>query len=459
MATKAPCSQASRSPRLKRALCVKYINFLSYTKKINLKGPWNRYYGCLFRTTGPGVTSMKGLVRRTVMMPHGGGQLVRNKDMLFGKLLSHVLSNPVKIASFDVDGTLINPTGEKHPNNVLISMEALHSIILLKKIHQYKVVVFSNQTNVSSPLYDAAHVEQNKLPILFSKMEQLNDALRYFYALYASQVGVALNGGGYRSIERRLGERQRGRGRPAHTSNCAVNAFFAVGKGNIEALDMYPKPSEGQYCLFICLEGIKYALILMSYFGKAHRTLLEREVMKQKDKPVADFLQLVLDMLNNPFLCALVKKLRRGLFHLNKVRLYVLDVYINALLHKMELYTRFGRDHPGYAPYIEFFLSDAEWGNCYAGRVGVVPPSPELLRDEIFLVHLTRCLARKNEIMKRLASTFSSVLFNFKESFYAGDNVGRDFDKSDVDFQFAARAGMRLLDDGQVRQMGGPKEG
>ncbi|ANQ06757.1 Uncharacterized protein PCOAH_00011310 [Plasmodium coatneyi] len=449
--------QGIRAPRLKRALCVKYVTFLSYAKKINLKGPWNRYYGCLFRTAGPAITSIKGLMR-TVVMPHGG-RLPRNKDVLLANLLKHILSKPVKIASFDFDGTLINPTGEKHPNSVLVSTEAIQSIIVLKKIHQYKVVIFSNQTNVSSPLYDSAHVEQNKLPILFTKIEQLTDALRYFHALHGNHLSVQLNGGSYRSVNRRCG-----RATPpdtpigaAHKNNFPVNAFFAVGKGNIEALDIYPKPSEGQYCLFICLEGMKYVLLLMSYFAKTHRTLLEREAIKQKDKPLGEFLLLVLDMLSNPYLRALVKKLRKGRpFHLNKVRLLMLDVYINALLQKMELYTHFGRDHPGYASHVDFFLSDADWGGNVA-RVGS-PPPPELLRDELFLTHLTRCLARKNEIMKRLTTTFSSVLFNFKDSFYAGDNVGRDFDKSDVDLQFAARAGMRLLDDGQIRQLGGPKE-
>ncbi|EUD66992.1 hypothetical protein C922_02576 [Plasmodium inui San Antonio 1] len=380
----------------------------------------------------------------------------------------------LKIASFDLDGTLVNPTGDKHPNSVILSREAIQSIIVLRKIHQYKVVIFSNQTSVSSPLYDCAHVERNKLPLLFSKMAKLAETLRYFYALYGSDLGVQLNRDTYPSMEGR-----RGRGPPADTpiigaaqrNNFPVSAFFAVGKGNIEALDMYPKPSEGQYCLFICLEGVKYALLVMSYFAKRHRTLLEREVIRQKDKPLGDFLQLVLDMLSNDYLRALVKKLRRGFFHLKKVSLLVLDVYINGLLQKMESYTRFGRDHPGYAAHVEFFLRDVEWGR-YVGNdseggegdgddrtdpVGA-PPSPELLRDDVFLSHLTRCLARKNEIMKRLAATFSSVLLNSQESFYAGDNVGRDFDKSDVDLQFAVRAGMRLLDDGQVRELGSPKQ-
>ncbi|GAB65225.1 hypothetical protein PCYB_052430 [Plasmodium cynomolgi strain B] len=390
-------AQPSRTPRLKRALCVKYVTFLSYAKTIRLKGPWNRYYGCLFRTAGPAVTSMRGLLG-TVVMPHGGGELPRkkelpfakpprkkellfdkpprnkellfaklprNKELLFAKLLSHMLSKPVKIASFDFDGTLINPTGEKHPNSVLVSTEAIHSITVLKKIHQYNIVIFSNQTCVSSPLYDSTHVEQNKLPILFSKMQQLTDALRYFYALYESQLGGQLNGVGYPSIKRRRGRRVPPDDTPigpTHKNNCSVSAFFAVGKGNIEALDIYPKPSEGQYCLFICLEGIKYALIIMSYFAKGYGSLLEREIMKQKDKPLGEFLRVVVDMFSNPYLCALVKRLRRGVFHLNK------------------------------------------------------------------------------------------------ESFYAGDNVGRDFDKSDVDSQFAARARMRLLDDGQARQFGGPKQ-
>ncbi|CAA9986915.1 conserved Plasmodium protein, unknown function [Plasmodium knowlesi strain H] len=454
--------QGSRAPRLKRALCVKYITFLSYAKKINLKGPWNRYYGCLFRTAGTAITSMRGLMG-TAVIPRGG-RLPRNKDMLFDKLLNHMLSKPVKIASFDFDGTLMNPTGEKHPNNVLISREAIQNIIVLKKIHQYKVVIFSNQTNVSSPLYDSTHMEQNKLPVLFSKVEQLTDALRYFNSFYASHPKVPQKGDTHPSIWR-----QRGRTLPSHTpigtahrNNSALNAFFAIGKGSIEALDIYPKPSDGQYCLFICLEGIKYVLLLMSYFAKAHRILLERQAIKQKDKPLGEFLQLVLDMLSNRHLQVLVKKLRRRPFHLNKIRLLILDVYLNTLLRKMELYRRFEKEYPAYAAHVEFFLSDAEW-SIHASEGGHDDcvgefPSPDLLRDELFLTHLTRCLAQKNDAMKRLAVTFSSVLFNFKESFYAGDNVGRDFDKSDVDLQFAARTGMRLLDDGHVRHLGGPKQ-
>ncbi|KNA01059.1 hypothetical protein PVNG_02512 [Plasmodium vivax North Korean] len=456
-ATGRAAEQASRTPRLKRALCVKYLTFLSHIKRINVKRPWNRHYCCVFRTEGPEVVTMRGLIG-SIVAPHRGRH-PRNKDSLLSTLLSHMLSKPVRIASLDLDGTLINPTGEKHPNSILINSEAMQSIIAITKMRQYQVVIFSNQTSVSSPVCDAAHVERNKLPPLFTKVRRLTDALRYFYALCGGHIGGRNKLGRKDKLGRRLHaggnppiERPHGRAPPrdtpngtTHRSNCGVSAFFAVGKGNIEALDPYPKPSEGQYCLFICLEGIKYALMLMSYFAKESRTLLEGELIMQKGKPLGEFLRLVVDMCEIPFLHTLVKRLRRGPFHLNKVRLLVLDVYLNALLRKMEFYVRFGREHPGYAAHVQFFLSDAGWGGSLGGAgegghadrsdLAGVPPPPELLRDELFLAHLVRCLACKNEVMKRLATTFSRALFNSEQSFYAGDNVGRDFDHSDVDLQ------------------------
>ncbi|GAW79733.1 conserved Plasmodium protein, unknown function [Plasmodium gonderi] len=492
--------------RIKRSLCIKYINFLSYLKKCKLKRPWHRYYCCVFQMAGVEMTSVKGLTCKSLQ---NSTKVSRNKDTFFIKCMNHLISKPINIASFDLDGTLMNIHGCKHTNTLLFSKEVLFNIFNFKEKQKFQIVIFSNQTSVSSPVHDYHYLKRCKLPILFRKLVNLRRALSYFYALYRHQ-----NGGKFKAVPtsqnlqkcqavptsqnlqkcqalptsqnlqkcqalptsqacEKWNYRVHGKhcvvvvpNQKCHGERCfqklnyrrsamgsskmrrsnensdkiksiekrggnVVNTFYAIGKGNMEPIDIYPKPCGGQYYLYMCLEGIKYIIILIRYFGNLHKELLEKEINKGVNKPLEDFLRLTIEICNNEEIYNIVKKNRRCYFHLNTMSLQMIEIYINSLLKKSKFYIFLKNGYPQYVGYVNYFLNDF---------VEESPPWDEedlkqLLKDECFLKHLTLCLVYKNKIMKNLSAIFSNLLFNFDHSFYVGDNIGRDFDKSNIDLK------------------------
>lgn len=56
-----------------------------------------------------------------------------------------------------------------------------------------------------------------------------------------------------------------------------------------------------------------------------------------------------------------------------------------------------------------------------------------LNNSDHFVTYIIINLMYKNKIIKNVAKKISQVFINNQESFYVGDNIGRPFDKSDID--------------------------
>ncbi|KAI4840096.1 phosphatase [Plasmodium brasilianum] len=544
--------------RFKRSICVKYLKLLFYLKKHRFEKKWNRYYCCLFQTAEKEITTtLKKVVHKTLSKDILS---IKNKKGQFENFVSLLLTKPVKIASFDFDGTLINTVQSKHVNNLVYNERVLTALVKLSEKgketeKKYKFVIFSNQTNVSSCAHNYDNIKYHKLPIFFSKIQGFKNALSYFHSLFSSEekqkqkhqrkedkgeteekkkkrkkkkkatsllrypYNITEEGTNQfycfilRLMEKIIEEKNsvylcrrfyarfsrgflltRPRGPPPQAKekeanevnaedvtnviNAAneetalnvwmatkrpaqcrrkmqnsefLNYFFSIGKCEIREIDIYAKPNDGQYSLYICLEAIKYLIILNCYFKYSCKLGIE-EINGIENKELQNFFLLGNDIFGINEIRELTKNLKRRYFDINKISLRILDTYTNFLLKRTKAYSNLREtnyDNSNSSSVINFFFND-QMGDD--GGVSFAPSIEEkqllaLLNEEKFIQNIIPCLICKNKIMKRLAMHFAGLLFNFEDSFYIGNNVGRPYDKSDVDLKFAQRIGIKNYDD------------
>ncbi|CRG93398.1 phosphatase, putative [Plasmodium gallinaceum] len=464
--------------RIKKSVCIKYLKFLFYLKRYNFENKWNRYYCCLFQTIDE-KTTLKKLVLHKFS---NNFEKIKKKEILFKKYLSYLISKPIKIASFDFDGTLINSHFNKHKNNLLYDKNVLNTLYNLK--NEYKIIIFSNQTNVSSCVHDYDHLRFQKLPNFFLKIRNFKNSLKYFYTLFCdtkrsnfsylnnshktknklylfilnlqNKFGKCKSSYLYRKyhsyllnqitltpqmcnyltkkkknfktvLNKRYYLKESLRNNKRNKLNF-LYYFFSIGKYGIEDLDIYTKPNVGQFALYICLEAIKYLIILNFYFKNSFE-LIKKEISNIENKELRSFILLSIDIFNIDEIRELTKNIKRKNFYIDKISLKILDIYVNFLLKKTKPYIFVKQKYPN-SILIDFFLNDQITTNIQNKK-----EIWNLLNDNENLKYLIFCLIYKNKIMKNLMKQFSNLLFNFKSSFYVGNNIGRPFDKSDIDLK------------------------
>lgn len=265
-----------------------------------------------------------------------------------------------------------------------------------------------------------------------------------------------------------------------------INYFFSFGKYGIEDIDIFTKPSEGQFCLYICLEFIKYLIILNFYFNKYLELLKKKKRLIMDNESLYILLTLnkdifSLDKVSELIHMVLYKKYNKNKqdtcsdninehpFNVNKLCLQIFDIYINSLLQKKKMNLRLMnslklQESKHLLFFINFFLNDQEqnsWNNNFSNsemekliyeqkkkKIRKIKneqdgDEEEEKEEDIFLKLLNNSdhfvtyiiinLMYKNKIIKNVAKKISQVFINNQESFYVGDNIGRPFDKSDID--------------------------
>ncbi|SCM05460.1 phosphatase, putative [Plasmodium chabaudi adami] len=540
----------STSPmKIKRSVCVKYLKFLYYLKNCNLEKQWNRYYCCVFKTALDENITIKRLAERKYLNKI---KLIKNKEIRYNKLLSYLVSKPIKLSSFDFNDTLVNTKNGKHSNNILFDKNIFKSLFNLLNTRNYQIVIFSNQTNVSSCVHDYDNLKYNKLPNFFSKIRDFKKSLAYFNSLFISEnqkkckqikshdiiqtnlfpfssaspllwdnnksqenyqnfppsnetsifmhilkaqskhndcytylvrkyfdrffssshvhnykekkkkiyifpknnrhvlTETCINNSNLRRQKKNKIRNYKSCIRSKIVLNCnSLNYFFSLGKCEISEIDMYSKPEIGQYCLYMCIEGIKYLIILKYYFNDFYK-FIENNMNMITNEDLKDFIKLSIDIFNSEEICILTKNIKkRNYLNINKLTLKILDTYINTIIHKNEKYILLKEKHKDDIQFIEFFLCDQ-----------IYIPSTNMdekilfnkLNNNDFLKHLLFWLVYKNKIIRKLTNHFSSLLLNFRHSFYVGNNVGRSFDISDVDLKFSQNIGIKSYADTWFQQ-------
>lgn len=526
---------SSGSMKIKRSVCVKYLKFLYYLKNCNLEKQWNRYYCCVFKTVLDENITIKRLAERKSLNKI---KLIKNKEIRYNKLLSYLVSKPVKISSFDFNDTLVNTKHGKHNNNILFDRNVFKALFNLLNTRNYQIVIFSNQTNISSCVHDYENLKFNKLPNFFSKISDFKKSQFYFNSLFISENPkkrkqiksptiiqtnhfpfsssslILWNNiksqEKYRNIfspnetnifmnilkkqlkhsdcyiylirkyfyrfstsspvynykekqkniyifpknnKHRLAEtfinnsnlkREKKKKMSSHNNykgskrskvvlNCnSLNYFFSLGKCEISEIDIYSKPEIGQYCLYMCIEGIKYLIILKYYFNDFYK-FIENNMNMITNEDLKNFIKLSIDIFNSEEICILTKNIRkRNYLNINKLVLKILDTYINKIIHKNEKYILLKEKHKDDIQFIEFFLCD----QIYNSSINLDEKKLfNKLNNDDFLKNLLFWIVYKNKIIRKLTNYFSSLLFNFRNSFYVGNNVGRSFDVSDIDLK------------------------
>ncbi|CRG98908.1 phosphatase, putative [Plasmodium relictum] len=464
--------------KVKKSVCIKYLKFLFYLKRYNFEKKWNRYYCCLFQTVDEKTTLKKLALDKF----SNNLEIIKNKEFFFKKYVSYLLSKPIKIASFDFDGTLINSHSNNHQNNLLYDKNVLNTLYNLKS--EYKIIIFSNQTNVSSCVNDYDHLRFQKLPNFFIKIQNFKNSLKYFYTLFCNtkksnfsylnnsnktksklylfflnlknKLGhdeynylcrkynfyffnhIILNQKKYNYLEKKKRNlkkninkkfylKENSRNNKRNSFNF-IHYFFSIGKCGIEEIDIFTKPNWGQFGLYICLEAMKYLIILNFYFRDSFE-LLKKDLSNLENEELRSFVLLSIDIFNIDEIRELTKNIKRKNFYIDKMSLRILDIYVNFLLKKTKPYILIKQKYPN-SILIDFFLND---------QIKTIIKNKKeiwnLLNDNENLKYLIFCLMYKNKIMKNLMKHFSSLLFNFKNSFYVGNNIGRHFDKSDIDLK------------------------
>ncbi|SBS93637.1 phosphatase, putative [Plasmodium ovale curtisi] len=420
---------------------------------------WNRHYCCLLKTTTEEKTTLKRLVRNILPC---NVRKIKNKESRYNVYLSYLISKPIKIASFDFNDTLVNTTCSKHINNIILNINVLETLFHLRNKKKYSMVIFSNESNVSSGIYDHDHdhdhVKYNKLPNFFSKIESFKKSLFYFYTIFlskekkknfsfftTSQLCSTYEQNRIWEYRHRLLLRKMKNIKLRNSSlfkslnyvkkqkkNNFFSYFFSIGKGETSEIDMYRKPNEGLCSLYICLEAIKHLIILNFYFKSSHNLINTQMYNNIENEQLITFFRLSIEIFQSKEVLNIAKHINNGyLFDLNKMAIKILDTYINILVKKTKLYIFVKEKYPNFIALINFFLHDQEDFSFQIEWEKLL----DFVNDDIFLKHVTACLVYKNRIIKKLSSIFSSVLFNCRDSFYVGNNAGRHFDRSDVDLQ------------------------
>ncbi|ETW30282.1 hypothetical protein PFFCH_02298 [Plasmodium falciparum FCH/4] len=185
--------------KIRKNVCIKYLRFLYYLKKIKFRKEWNRYYSCVFQMSD-GYMSINELVYKKLGTSinikkinnnnndnnnnnnnSNNNNNDNNSEILFNCFINFLLRKSLKIASFDFDGTLINKHfSNNHKNNIIFDKERIPILNSLKK-KKYEIVVFSNQTCVSSCVQNYEHLCSHKLPNFFLKIKNFQNSLNYFY--------------------------------------------------------------------------------------------------------------------------------------------------------------------------------------------------------------------------------------------------------------------------------------
>ncbi|WBY56367.1 phosphatase [Plasmodium yoelii yoelii] len=524
-------TNSSGPMKIKRSVCVKYLKFLYYLKNSNLEKQWNRYYCCVFKRVLDENITIKQLAERKYLNKI---KLIKNKEIRYNKLLSYLVSKPVKISSFDFNDTLVNTKHGKHSNNILYDRTIFKALFNLLNIRNYQIVIFSNQTNVSSCVHDYENLKFNKLPNFFSKISDFKKTLFYFNSLFISEnsqkykqtktptniqnnplsfssasslilwdniksqekyrnsflqnetnifmkqlkhsdcyiylirkyfdrfytsshvnnykkkqkkIYIFPKNNKYRLAERFVNNsnlREKKKKMKSHNNykgckrskivlNCnSLNYFFSLGKCEISEIDIYSKPEIGQYCLYMCIEGIKYLIILKYYFNDFYK-FIENNINMITNEDLKKFIKLSIDIFNLEEICILTKKIKkRNYLNINKLALKILDTYINKIIHKNEKYILLKEKYKNDIQFIEFFLCD----QIYNSSINFNEKKLfNKLNNDDFLKNLLFWLVYKNKIIIKLTNHFSTLLFNFRHSFYVGNNVGRSFDMSDIDLK------------------------
>ncbi|SPJ09901.1 phosphatase, putative [Plasmodium sp. DRC-Itaito] len=640
--------------KIRKNVCIKYLRFLYYLKKIKFRKEWNRYYSCVFEMSD-GYMSINELVYKKFGISlninnnnNNSHNNNYNNDIPFNSFINFLLRKSLKIASFDFDGTLINKNfPNNHINNIIFDKEKIPILNSLKK-KKYEIVVFSNQTCVSSCVQNYEHLFSHKLPNFFLKIKNFKNSLNYFYKhfiittqnehdkkekkkiiinnnnndnnintnnnqiIYYNMeniiskktknniydkinkriigLNIALyycflkllnkkiqnnynnrylfnkynihminskiflitkkrNDLFYKKLKNRIvklrnkniykpfflyynknnkkyihynylklyhilkyfhSEKKKKKNifylyikkKNSYILNY-INYFFSFGKYGIEDIDIFTKPSEGQFYLYICLEAIKYLVILNCYFNKYLELLKKKKRLIMDNKNLYTLLSLNKDIFSLHEVCALMdmviyKKYKKNKqhtyrdninehpFNINKLCLQIFDIYINSLLQKKKMNLRFAnllklQESKHVLFFINFFLNDQEqnsWRNYSSKskmekfiyeqkqtKIRKIEKKKEEEEEEeeehIFLKLLNNSddfvkyiiinLMYKNKIIKNVAKRISDLFINNQESFYVGDNIGRPFDKSDIDKKYANNIGVRIFGDDYFR--------
>ncbi|SOV75607.1 phosphatase, putative [Plasmodium sp. gorilla clade G3] len=663
--------------RIRKNVCIKYLRFLYYLKKIKFRKEWNRYYSCVFQMSD-GYMSINELVYKKLgtslnININNIKNINNNNETIFNSFINYLLRKPLKIASFDFDGTLINKDFcNNHMNNIIFDKEKIPILDSLKK-KKYEIVVFSNQTCVSSCVQNYENLCSHKLPNFFLKIKNFKNSLNYFYkhfiittqnehdkkekkinkinnnnndnnnnnnndnynnnndnynnnndnynnnndnynnnnynnynnnnnnnqiiyynvediivkkiknnmydntnqretgfniALYYCflkllnkklqctynniylfnkynidmittknlLITLKRNHLFYKKLKNRIVKlKNKNRYKPfclyynknnkkyiyykylkkyyilkyldfqknifdsyikkrnSYILNY-INYFFSFGKCGIGDIDIFTKPSKGQFYLYICLEAIKYLVILNCYFNKYLELLKKKKRLIMDNKNLYTLLSLNKDIFSLDEVCELMdmviyKKYKKNKqdtyldninqhpFNVNKLCLQILDIYINSLLQKEKINLRFVNslkleESKQLLFFINFFLNDQEqnnWKNySFNSKMENLINEQEeeeeeeekekediflklLNNSDHFLTYIIINLMYKNKIIKNVAKKISSLFINIQDSFYVGDNIGRPFDKSDIDKKYANNIGIRIFGDDYFR--------
>ncbi|SOV22255.1 phosphatase, putative [Plasmodium sp. DRC-Itaito] len=637
--------------KIRKNVCIKYLRFLYYLKKIKFTKEWNRYYTCVFEIPD-GYMSLKELVYKkfgtSLNINHNNNYNNYNNEKVFYNFINYVLRKPLKIASFDFDGTLINKNfSNNHINNIIFNKEKIPILDSLKK-DKHEIVVFSNHTCVSSCVQDYEHLCSHKLPNFFLKIKNFKNSLNYFYKHYiittqkGKNINININKNInmnknininkninmnknininkninnnydnqiiYHSVEDIISKNNQNsrydkiiekkisfnielyycflkllnkklespynktylfnkynidivsstnflittkrnnlfynnhkriilelknknmykpfflyynknnkkyihynylknyyilknlifkkkkkfyscrKKKNSYILNY-INYFFSFGRCGIEDIDIFSKPSEGQFCLYICLEAIKYLIILNCYFNKYLQLLKKKKRLIMNNKNLYKLLSLNKDIFSLQQVKELIDiviykniyiknkqeinihNINEHPFDINKLCLQIFDIYINSLLHKKKEKEKENirfvnslklEESKLFLFFINFFLNDQnekDWKNYGSNQKmeNLIKKDEEqhiflklLNTTDHFVMYIIINLMYKNKIIKNVSKKISDIFINTEESFYVGDNIGRPFDKSDIDRKYANNIGVRIFGDDYFR--------
>lgn len=246
--------------------------------------------------------------------------------------------------------------------------------------------------------------------------------------------------------------------------------YLAIGKWGLKQIDIYPKPEIGLFALFICLEAIKQFLIWNCYFKNSEiltkQMVMKKETKQEKKKKeiketnnenistteYRDYLYYFLKIYEEIFSINKIKLLthnmKRNHLNLNNLALQILNIYIIDVLKKCTYFKEIEKQNID-MEIIHLFLNDSDPISFPISKIQEQKKEQTImsfLDNTENLKHIISLLIYKNQIIKRLMNISILLFFNSNESFYVGNNMGRDFDKSDTDLMFARNIGITCID-------------